>query len=108
MSLLKELMKDSNKEIKKSVDNFLKEMKVDVKQNRVVIANTLKEMAKAMESGKPLDEVLKEYDTEATMQLSAILSDAGIQQAKAAKATKELLENILWIALKRILVGAVV
>ena len=98
-----DLKNDVLKDIDEAVKDFKDQAGEDVSFYKDKMADALVEAAEAFKRGESISDIVKDMDTEATLILSAALSDAGKQQIKLAKSTIGILEQIVWTVLIKVM-----
>ena len=100
---LRESIADAYEESLKDAEDILK----DNEDIRDTIIKSLQEIAIDMASGKPIDEIIKDKDTESLFLASAALSTIGQKQAALANATQGFLEKVVWVILRQVIAASV-
>ncbi len=86
--------------------DFLKESGEDFDAMKNAIEDSLEEILYDMFDGKmSLDKIIAKHDTATKMLTAAALFKLSEQQTKAVQAAQKLVEQILWIVLRKIIIS---
>lgn len=102
--IFKALTSDMTAAIDDAVSTAKKDIEGDLKEVFEILEGEVASILSRMQAGEPLEEILKDKDTTATLYLSGTLAKLGEKQAKAASAAHDLITSLTFIVLKSLLV----
>lgn len=102
---VKDLGKDLTEAAKKAAEKFMENAEEDTYKIREAVQDSLQDIFADLASGVPIEKIVENYDTSTKALAAAALFGMSEQQSEALSATYDLLENLLWIVIRKALLS---